>query len=139
MNNILTKFRISFLLAAFIIFLSTFTFGPINIEQEIPFFDKWVHFLMYASMSFALLFDFTKNSESRKICGLMMIYSFLLATLLGGLMELVQGLFLEHRSGDWMDALANTVGAALGVCVGKLLIPYFLKIYFKIFKDKKAE
>ena len=38
------------------------------------------------------------------------------------LSEVVQGLFLSHRSGDPLDALADLVGLALGVLVGTMLL-----------------
>jgi VanZ family protein len=38
------------------------------------------------------------------------------------LSEVVQGLFLPHRSGDVLDAVADLTGVALGVVVGTWLL-----------------
>jgi VanZ family protein len=38
------------------------------------------------------------------------------------LSELVQGVFLPHRSGDALDAVADLTGIALGVFVGAAVL-----------------
>ena len=42
--------------------------------------------------------------------------AWLIASGYGALLEVVQG-FLPWRTGEWMDAVANTMGAALGVWI----------------------
>jgi VanZ family protein len=41
------------------------------------------------------------------------LYAFLLAILLGGLVEIAQAFLTTERSGDWFDFLADLFGAAL--------------------------
>ena len=43
-------------------------------------------------------------------------------TTIAVLSEVVQGLFLPHRSGDVLDAVADLTGVALGVLVGTWLL-----------------
>lgn len=46
-----------------------------------------------------------------------LLFAWLYATSYGALVELIQGL-VPWRSADWLDALANAAGAALGVWLG---------------------
>lgn len=84
--------------------------------EDVPFFDKWVHFVMYASFTFAMWLDWWRNMRWEMPSVRVIISTFVIPALWGGLMELVQ-MLLPYRSGDWMDALANSFGAFLGVIV----------------------
>ncbi len=46
---------------------------------------------------------------------------FLALTAFGGLIEIVQGLDLLGRDADWMDLLADMVGAALGLILTRAI------------------
>ncbi len=136
MSNILIRYIFTFLLSLVIIFLSVFPFGPMEAGLDVPFADKWVHFAMYGAMSFTLLFDFSKNHNSGKVKTNHIIISLMLSASLGGIMELIQGYFLIYRSGDWIDVLANCLGAAMGVISGFFCIPTLVNIYNKSFFSK---
>ncbi len=51
--------------------------------------------------------------------------SFILCTSIGLMMEIYQKVYFEDRSFEWLDALANVVGAILGV----VLFPRFEKLF----------
>jgi VanZ family protein len=77
--------------------------------------DKLIHALMYAAFSFLVVNEYL-NQSSFKWSSLLIILSIVLAYSI--LMELVQYFFVDYRSGDWKDVLANLVG----IISGSLLI-----------------
>lgn len=81
---------------------------------DVPFIDKWVHFVMYAGLSLVMWVDrvwMGKKAPTK----LFLLMAFLFPAVLGGLMELVQAYLTTCRSGDWIDFEADVVGALLGV------------------------
>lgn len=91
-------------------------------------FDKLVHLgLFYMLVSLWLLYYEQLNRISRKLKSLV----FILSVAYGGSLEYVQGAMAIGRNMDIADALANTIGALLGV----ILLPFtkrsvtFLKKY----------
>ena len=51
-----------------------------------------------------------------------LVLPFLLAVLMSGLLELLQAFCTTYRNGDWLDFVANTIGAFLGSFIGALLM-----------------
>lgn len=106
----------STLMAIVVTVLSTMYVPDVPELEDVPFFDKWVHFLMYAAMTFAMWFDWWRMEKWMMPPMRVVICSFAIPALWGVLMELVQSC-LPYRSGDWLDALANSFGALLGVII----------------------
>lgn len=90
---------------------------------EIPFFDKWVHFGI-----FALLVTLWCWAISFKKPQLKLVKKFILITiasiLLGYLMELVQKYLIPNRDYDLWDVLADGIGAVTGFLIS-------LKVFIK--------
>lgn len=108
------------LVTAIIITLSTIPIPEKAPMSDVPLIDKWVHMLMYMGLVFVMWFDHVarnKRVAKRKH----FLFMFLYATLLGGLMELVQAYLTTCRSGDWVDFEANAIGAAIGVGLSLLV------------------
>jgi len=96
--------------------------------QYFPNEDKVVHFLMYFTLAFVLLWDTTRRNPGKKLENhSIWIWVIGIPALFGGAMELWQWLLTTSRTGDWVDELVDTIGATVGYLVGRLLI----KIYFK--------
>ena len=98
--------------AAVIFFLSVIPTGG---GPDIPYLDKALHLCNY--LLFAWLFVQairTGRLQQREYLVLAWMY----AASYGLLMEVIQGM-LPWRSADWADALANAVGAAAGVWMGR--------------------
>lgn len=105
----LKQYPLSLLCSLAIVVLSLAPIGAPEVASDVPFFDKWAHFVMYGGLSFLLFL------ESRKHLPLPLAISLLLyASLLGGLMELCQAYLTTYRSGEWMDFVADSVGVLLG-------------------------
>ena len=93
----------------------------INLEHapqvHISNLDKIVHLLMY----FVFTILWILALKQRKI-----YYIVAVAIVLGGLLEIVQGVMHQHRSADWLDFLANTIGVFLALLlINKIIL--FLK------------
>ena len=87
--------------------------------------DKLAHFLMFLPMP--LLCCFAVRTD--KLEGNMftvLLSAFMLTLLLGGLIEIFQG-FTATRSRDFMDFVADSVGAAAGSAAALIIT----KCYFK--------
>ena len=113
------RYKYSVLVALAIIILSTIPIPEVKPLEEVPLIDKWVHFVMYASMSIAMWID--QRNSHRPLSGTYYLWMFILPSCLGGIMELVQAYLTKCRSGEWLDAIADAIGVAIGT-VGCYLI-----------------
>jgi VanZ family protein len=85
----------------------------------IPHFDKVVHFLMYAGLTFLIL---RKNSVyfKNKNQSIVLFFSILFCFLTGFLLEIIQNSFIIGRIFDIFDVLANTIGIISAVVLTKM-------------------
>lgn len=116
-----------------IFFLST---APASDFKSIPAFpneDKLVHFLMYFTLAFVLLWDTAKRNPNVDIKNShVWLWIIGIPILFGGAMEIWQWLLTTSRTGDWLDEATDTVGATVGYFAGK----WMLSIYFR--HEKRA-
>jgi VanZ family protein len=108
-----------------LIFIGCFAPSASLPKVDVPLADKWVHFLLFGGFTFFW-------ALTRPLCTLRWLGSlFLLAVGLGIAIELLQGLLtFLGRSMEFMDAVADAIGGALGVAV-------FAVAYF--FANRKTE
>ena len=118
-TNLSKTYPLSLICSIAIIILSLAPVGAPEVARDVPFFDKWAHFVMYGGLSF-LLFLESRRFLTLPLSLLLLLY----ACLMGGLMELGQAYLTTYRSGEWLDFLADSVGAVLGG-----LIAYAAKSY----------
>ncbi len=99
-----------------LIFVGCFTPGKELPKVDVPFIDKWVHLVLFGG--FTLLWLCANPSRQfRRLAGW-----FLIAMALGAAIELLQGLLsFLGRSMELMDAVADSVGAILGISLFWLL------------------
>ncbi len=116
----LKQYIVTVLATFSIIVLSTLPIPEDAPMNDVPLIDKWVHMVMYMGLVLAMWFDHVVRSE-KKAQGKHFLFMFLYATLLGGLMELVQAYMTTCRSGDWIDFEADAIGAAIGVGLSSLI------------------
>lgn len=84
-----------------------------------PYIDKIVHLFMYFSMAVMLYWDSRKlNLSLQKL----ILLAFLLPSLYGGLIEILQENFFPPRSGSWDDFACDCVGALLGFVILRVLL-----------------
>ena len=119
--KLILRYKYSVLVALVIIILSTIPIPEIKHLEGVPLIDKWVHFLMYAVMSVAMWID-QKNS-TQPLSVTYYLWMLIIPSCLGGILELVQAYLTTCRSGEWLDAIADTIGAVIGT-VGCYLISW---------------
>jgi len=101
-------------------FSSLYSFNKVDPPRfDIPHLDKAVHFSFYfVGCILGILFfrERTRGSIDLKKAVLIMLF---LTILYGIGIEILQYLFTAERTGDVLDALANTIGSICGALLMK--------------------
>ena len=82
--------------------------------------DKVAHILMYAGFAFACLWGYRKQFVSNGLSyqKRAIFLTILISIAYGGLTEIMQEtITVLHRSGDWRDLIADSIGTGLGVLI----------------------
>lgn len=86
--------------------------------QNVPFIDKWTHFVMYFSLCSALWVEFLRAHSWVLRLGRAVVCAALLPLMMSGVIEIAQEYCTNgNRTGSWLDFLANAVGVAAALCV----------------------
>ncbi len=91
--------------------------------------DKIAHFGAYALFTLLLSFELVPRFGGRGL-----LYAVLLAAAFGALMELLQGAMGVGREADYVDMVANLLGALLG----GLFFWLANKLYTQVFPSRKT-
>lgn len=83
--------------------------------EDVPFFDKWVHFIMYGALTCGMYLD--RHISKKALNKTYITFAFVFPSLYGGLMELLQAYCTTCRSGEWLDFYADTFGALLATLI----------------------
>ncbi len=129
MKTILRQYPLTILLAL-VIWVVCLIPVPETPLSEISFIDKWTHFVMYAVLTLVLLYEHRKALRSNvnaataghKKSNSSSAWLLLLPISQGCLVELAQAYLTTCRSGDWFDALCNTLGVLIGAGIAKLRV-----------------
>lgn len=81
---------------------------------DIPYFDKWVHLVMFFLLTTLFCFPFSTIRTKRSIIAAVFLKIGLCVILYGIIMEIVQQFFTSTRSFDVVDILFDSVGTLLG-------------------------
>ncbi len=114
------KHKYKILAVSYTLWLAAISLTPLN-DLNLPSFsyaDKIVHFFLYF---FLVLFWLRAYPGLR----LKKLPLFIFAVLLGVIIEFLQEYLIPNRSGDFFDALANTLGSLSGLV--------FYKGFWKMF------
>lgn len=101
----------SILLFIIIVLLSTINTNEL-VSDEIHFFkhfDKFAHFTMYFSLSFVFFIENHKSTRPFRKGWIVLD-----TIVLGIALELIQFLFTNYRTGNFYDAVFNTIGVVSG-------------------------
>ncbi len=128
-NNIVKKIYFRYLLSIiWTIVILYLSLGRIRTEGlpefDIPYKDKFAHFIMYFVYTYLLLLE-SKSSYKSKTLLIVIPYTILF----GILMEILQSMIFIYRTGDVYDAISNT----LGVISMVLIFPKLQKLNNRIF------
>lgn len=80
--------------------------------------DKWVHIVMFGGTM--VVWSWERRNRPTSLHR--RLWAFVCATVFGGLIEVAQGTLTTTRSADWRDLLADAIGVALGLLVGRYVI-----------------
>lgn len=118
-NHIFTTYAKSIaILWTLLIFFLCFIPGRELPHLNIPLVDKWTHIVLFGM--FTILWH---NTVRRNSFGLKLIL-LIIATFLGWLVEYVQGHYVQGRSQDNMDTLADAVGGLIGIILFSLYVRF---------------
>ena len=115
----LCHYPLSLCVGLVIIVLSLYPFGHIELAEHVPLADKWTHMVMYGVLAFVIWWENTRSHDHRYDVRLV-VWVLLLPIVLGGVLELAQHYLATYRSGEWLDLVADAIGAAVGALVGRL-------------------
>ncbi len=81
-------------------------------DVKLPLIDKWVHLVLFGGFTFLWL-------TARPIrSAIWLVTLFFIAVALGATIEILQGILtFLHRSMEFMDAVADSIGGLLGIFV----------------------
>ncbi len=100
--------------------LSLTPFFPETPFDNVQFIDKWTHLVMYGGTTFVIWWEYSRHHQGQQPCWrLLVVWGFLAPILMGGLLELLQAYATTTRNGDWLDFVANALGATLGAAAGR--------------------
>jgi VanZ family protein len=116
MIQYLRKYPLSVLVILVIFYLSFFT-PPKTDLDEVPNIDKLVHTCMYGGLCFMIWLEYLRSHRSLDRARLT-LWAVLAPIAMSGLIELLQAYATTTRSGDWLDFVANSLGALLAIPVG---------------------
>ena len=119
--HFIKKYPFSLLCIALIWYLSIWFMPPEEMElPSINFLDKWTHLVMYGDTCSVIWIEYLR--QHRTLDGeRLFFWAWLMPTLMGGLIELVQAYCTETRSGEWLDWLADGVGVTIATGIGLVI------------------
>lgn len=89
--------------------------------SEVRFIDKWTHVAMYFGLGIVIVGEYWRAHRTRTSGESLLVYAWLLPSLMGGLIEILQAYCTGgRRSGEWLDLLADVVGATFATIIGIL-------------------
>lgn len=113
------RYPITFLLAFAIVLLSLLPIPDVRTTVEVPLMDKWAHMVMYGVLTLVIWLEYIK--AHRQVRGRrLLLLAFLAPIAMGGMLELMQAYLTTCRSGEWLDFVANSIGAVVGAGCGLL-------------------
>lgn len=93
----------------------------------VPLIDKWTHFVMYGTLTLIYGIETLRHHREISLCRLA-LWLLLPTITMGGLVEIVQATCTNGvRNGDWMDFLANSIGAVLGFLLVIMMRHFYQK------------
>ena len=112
----LRRYPLTLLCVAAVWYLSLYRVPPPPVHL-FSWFDKLVHCLMYASISALVWVEYGRQHRQTRVRPIV-VAAWLMPVAMGGLVELAQAYLTTYRSGEWLDFVANSVGATLSSLVG---------------------
>lgn len=121
-KNLIARYPLSAALIVAIWVMCLTPWIPETPLNDVSLIDKWTHLVMYGTLTAVIWWEYLQQHpqpESRRL----LLLAFLAPVAMGGMVELAQAYCTAgHRSGDWLDFLANSLGVVLGTFLGLILM-----------------
>lgn len=105
-----------------VIWVLCFCTPPHTPLDNVPLMDKWTHILMYAGTTSVIWIEHLRYRKGDVSLSFPVLWAWLLPILMSGVIELLQAYCTGgRRSGDWLDFLANAIGATIGFSLGLMV------------------
>lgn len=121
-KNLIARYPLSAALIVAIWVMCLTPWIPETPLNDVSLIDKWTHLVMYGTLTAVIWWEYLRQHpqpESRRL----LLLAFLAPIAMGGMVELAQAYCTAgHRSGDWLDFLANSLGVVLGTLIGLILM-----------------
>ena len=121
-KNLIARYPLSAALIVAIWVMCLTPWIPETPLNDVSLIDKWTHLVMYGILTAVIWWEYLRQHpqpESRRL----LLLAFLAPVAMGGMVELAQAYCTAgHRSGDWLDFLANSLGVVLGTFLGLILM-----------------
>lgn len=124
-TNYLKKYPFS-LLTIIIIWVLCLVHIPETPVSNVPFIDKWTHFVMYGGLCIIIWVEYLRY-HPKLHPGKIILYALIAPILMSGLIELAQAYCTTTRSGEWLDVAANSIGVLLGNIIGFFLLKWIIR------------
>ena len=119
-HRVLRCYPLTLLCLVLIWFLCLYARVPETPVNNVPFIDKWTHFVMYGGTTSVMWWEYLRHHD-RLIFWKLFLFAFLGLILMSGVIELLQAYCTTTRAGEWLDFAANSTGVCLGTLIGLLL------------------
>lgn len=116
----LKLYPLSLSTATIITILSLMPFPEIELVEDVPLADKWVHFVMYGTLTTIIWFEYNRHHTKHQ-WGKLLLWAIIAPAAMSGIIEILQSTCTATRNGDWWDFVANSIGVGLGTVVGLCL------------------
>jgi VanZ family protein len=122
--SVVKNFWLFFVWMGVILYLS---FTPLTSWPKLTVFDKLyldkiVHICMYSMLSFLLLRSFFRQQSNHLPRYSVLISSVLFCAAMGATIEFLQPVLTMYRQFEWLDMIANAIGALCGYFLFSLFL-----------------
>lgn len=96
--------------------------------------DKLIHLIMYIPLAWTLLYGFKTQNRYEGLQRKAVMYALLVASVYGGIVELLQLFVSSDRFAEWLDLVADIAGVLLGILTyrwGEKLILWWNRLFFR--------
>jgi len=123
------KYKFTILLALVIALLSLTPSNnfPFTSAYYIPYFDKIVHIIMYASFGFVALMEHRCSRKCMMAHFIILIAIFLISAII----EVLQATVIQSRGAEWYDLLANFLGLVAAYIAFRLFGRFWIFRFLK--------
>lgn len=124
--HLIRHYPLSSILIVIIWYLCFFT-PPHTPMDNVAFADKWTHIVMYLGTCSVIWVEYLRQHDEvdwRKT----LLLAWLAPTIMGGVIEILQAYCTNgRRSGEWLDFIADAVGAVIALVIGTLMARFLSK------------